>query len=260
MTKPEIGQWWFPDYVEYGSAEDFAVLVCGFQDDLAIVYMGDKLLPVCMSLNGWHHEPECDDWDWIKRPETFPQFWSKHPTNLDPNDAFIKRVDADHTITVRKDGTHFRWGYAWLKEKEEPGRTRLTEGEALALLDPQPAEESDDWVVQDRVPARPGIDKERWVDKCGTPTGPWEYSSSIYRRHGDTEGTDYRVELCCRRSQLPQPKAKTRTITVPKWLIKIGSIWKTYETSDIPQGFDEVHRIGETTYKIKNLEVKDIKY
>jgi hypothetical protein len=181
---------------------------------------------------------------------------------------------------------------------------------------PQPAEDQEEWVTQDRVPARPGIDKERWFDKCGTPTGPWEYSRSNYRRHGDTEGTDYRVELrcrrkdlpplpeaatedadpwvelpmdhClrpfvdqyeyeqgfdyivgysslvgvkvgstlrkkarCRRSQLPQPKAKTRTITVPKWACKVGETdrWLVIEDQREPQ-FAEVHRVGETVYEV----------
>lgn len=67
-----------------------------------------------------------------------------------------------------------------------------------------------DWVTQDRVPARPGIDQRRWVGPDGTvdPEDDWEDCGFMVRMyktkccHGDVRSGN-RLELRCLRKDLP---------------------------------------------------------
>lgn len=65
-------------------------------------------------------------------------------------------------------------------------------------------ESPDDWVTQDRVPARPGIDERQWVQYDGTALGwvPVKKIGWSGMKHGDVIHGD-RLELRCRRKDLP---------------------------------------------------------
>lgn len=74
-TKPEAGQWWFPNCVKQGwSANDAGVFIIGRNSDDDLVYQYNKRGCVgteASELNNWHHEPRCTGWDWVV-PESQP--------------------------------------------------------------------------------------------------------------------------------------------------------------------------------------------
>jgi hypothetical protein len=182
-------------------------------DRLKIVYVNQSTGRACLECkNGrlWIFSnfdgcellpPECDSFDW--QPETFPQYWTAKNCDV----AFNRRDSADKTVRVMKDGREYRWAYSW-EERIPSDYTQLTEAEALALLDkPEPVESPDDWVVQDRVPVRIGIDEFAWFWHDKQSLGPWRIASSAwawdsYHRHGQN-GVNATLHLRCRRKDLP---------------------------------------------------------
>jgi hypothetical protein len=131
--------------------------------------------------NGFHPEELPEDHDWNVVPVTGP--------------TLAQVVDRDIKAVLECDAIYLLKG--WEKS------TASLYAPDQKVPDVISAEDPEEWVTQDRVPARPDIDQERWVDNCGTPTGPWDYSITNYLQHGDTEGTGYRLELRFRRKDLP---------------------------------------------------------
>ena len=177
------------------------------------------------------HLPDCTGWDW--QPETFPQYWTANHESI----AYIRRDSVTHTVSVWRDGHEGAWLSKWDKV-EARSRTRLTESEALALLDPkpQPAEDPEEWVeiTDPEHVLRCGVDQVYYYDQWNEVVG---YAGC-------------QVSMCtapvrCRRKDLPKPR---RTITVPKWLVILfdGDI-EIVNCTETPIG-KEVHRVGETTY------------
>lgn len=80
-------------------------------------------------------------------------------------------------------------------------------------------ESPDDWVTQDRVPARPGIDERNYQYNCELSPPEFRWQDSICMdwkempMHGHKFG-DTIVHLRCRRKDLPPMSAKTRTVTM----------------------------------------------
>ncbi len=117
---------------------------------------------------------------------------------------------------------------------------------------PQPAEDPEEWVVQDLVPPRDGIDQVKWSDWTArdwmTASGHWD------AKHGESLASDKSVILSvrCRRKDLPAKPKPKRTVTVPKWLVIHDGEVDVYEHTSKPRGEfgAEVHRVGETTYEI----------
>jgi hypothetical protein len=69
-----------------------------------------------------------------------------------------------------------------------------------------PVESPDDWVTQDRVPARPGIDQRAYLYDYDPSSVSWDDASVIHWNdkpmHGD-RGSAFTVQLRCRRRDLP---------------------------------------------------------
>lgn len=86
-------------------------------------------------------------------------------------------------------------------------------------------ESPDDWVTQDRVPARPGIDERQWVQYDGTALGwvPVKKIGWSGMKHGDVIHGD-RLELRCRRKDLPPlpEQPKTETVVFYEVIVKQG--------------------------------------
>jgi len=100
------------------------------------------------------HLPDCDSFDW--QPETFPQWYEPL---LDANAAYGIRTNKTELIVVHHDGR--RVVRTW--EPIDDHRKKITQSEAESRIKkPEPVESPDDWVTQDRVPARVGIDSEHW--------------------------------------------------------------------------------------------------
>ena len=154
------------------------------------------------------HLPDCDSFDW--QPETFPQFyrgdrWSNY-------DAYVRFDSADKCGTaVYVDGKEQECKHYIFADIHECIRLdswkKLTQAEAESRVKkPEPVESPDDWVTQDRVPDRPGIDQWRRVWPRVKPDD-WQdssHSSSTFYKHGDTCRISKSVfEVRCRRKDLP---------------------------------------------------------
>lgn len=90
------------------------------------------------------------------------------------------------------------------------------------LVEPAaPVESPDDWVTQDRVPARIGVDQECWSN---WRPGAWSTVSlgqACYgrkMRHGEVDYMEDKLSLRCRRKDLPPVSPKTRTVVLKEWL------------------------------------------
>ena len=236
MSKPVAGQW----YENLGTRQHCIAVSESAGECVMQWKNGDFEIVEESDYEDLKHLPDCTGWDWEQ--ETFPQYWTANHESR----AFIRRDSFTRTVSVWRDGHEGAWLSEWDKA-EARSRTRLTESEALALLDkPQPAEDPEEWVVQDRVAPRDGIDQVKWSD---WPTRNWMTASGHWDvKHGESLLTNKNVTLSvrCRRKDLPKPK---RTITVPKWLCRSWGNWQVLECSK-PIGFEEVHRVGETTYEI----------
>jgi len=174
VVKPVAGQWW-----QYSTDRRY-VVGCTTDGKVVLQKPDGKTHLACPEYmqKTWKHLPDCTCWDW--EPETFPQYYiSRNPAN-----AYVVRTDDKTMFVVSRDGSN---GEPCPWYVSDNSRTRLTEQQALALLDPKPA------------PAQP-----------------------------------------------------RRTVTVPKWLV-IDDQGLTFivEQSEMPDGHNEVHHVGETTYEIE---------
>ena len=233
MSKPVAGQW----YENLGTRQHCIAVSESAGECVMQWKNGDFEIVEESDYEDLKHLPDCTGWDWEQ--ETFPQYWTANHESR----AFIRRDSFTRTVSVWRDGHEGAWLSEWDKA-EARSRTRLTEAEALALLDPkpQPAEDPGEWVD---LPADHRIRAEiDWYDYGGFFDYVCKGSSLIGVRVGDTQAKKAR----CRRKDLPAPKPK-RTVTVPKWLCRSWGNWQVLECSK-PIGFEEVHRVGETTYEI----------
>jgi hypothetical protein len=88
-------------------------------------------------------------------------------------------------------------------------------------VEPAPVESPDDLVIQDRVPARAGIDQECWSN---WRPGAWSTVSEgqvCYvrkMRHGEADHMGDTLSLRCRRKDLPPVPPKTRTVVLKEWI------------------------------------------
>lgn len=78
--------------------------------------------------------------------------------------------------------------------------------EPVKAAEPVPVESPDDWVTQDRVPARVGVDEEYWSNWrqgawSAVSAGQMSYSRKM--SHGDVDRIGDKLSLRCRRKDLP---------------------------------------------------------
>jgi len=78
-----------------------------------------------------------------------------------------------------------------------------------------PVESPDDWVTQDRVPVRVGVDEISWVGDgfCWASHG----GLSDGKMHGHNENGMI-LKVRCRRKDLPPVPPKTRTVVLQEWI------------------------------------------
>lgn len=123
-------------YWEHIKSKDRAYFI-GRDPDGMMVFQceGDAVEVGNLDWSGWRHIPGCTGWDW--EPEEYPQYWTPRNT-ID----YLYVVVESPTVwkAVTKAGTIEDWTH---RVFNNVNRTRLTEQEALALLDnaePVPAE------------------------------------------------------------------------------------------------------------------------
>ena len=178
----------------------------------------------------WQHLPDCDSWEW--QPEVFPQYWTKKNTDSNRDVAFVELKQGGNWTQHYRDGGKYLMTVVPFQKK---GRTQLTKEQAEALLDlPQPftqeeltapyqaipaadlppVESPDDWVTQDRVPPRHGIDQVQWSDWesslwVNLPRGWYPPKIHGYRDEED----DTVLSVRCRRKDLPVMPSPVETPT-----------------------------------------------
>ena len=86
------------------------------------------------------HLHDCTGWDW--QEETFPQYWTTLDTTRN-GFAFVVRTSKCEWHGVGYDGKHCKTTMSYWEAQGGSLRTRLTEAEALALLDPKPQQEQE---------------------------------------------------------------------------------------------------------------------
>lgn len=268
--KPQVGEWWRTrtSGIRY-VAVDTEALGARVDNFYPIITIGENSNHTAHTkegnflVSGQHgydlteHLPDCTGWDW--EPETFPQYWSTRSTHY----AYLLRINAKRCCLVDKKGNQLT-DQPWYDKTDRAGRTQLTKEEALERLDkPEPVESPDDWVIQNRVTARPGIDAGWWnssiMTDVGTCDGWWNIrkdGSAIGKKHGYVASDGQILNLCCRRKDLPPitpPKPAMRTVTLNQWIVwddtgEESEQWRADTPSDC---WDNQYKTGES----KTVEV-----
>lgn len=144
----------------------------------------------------------------------FPQWY-----RIKNSDTLVERTATNILVYRRASGYNqvAPWGLAHYIQVESGDLIPTTADEADRILHP----ENHEWVVQDRVPARVGVDRCYWAQPGTNPTDGimWRMSSerpeAIGKKHGDKHPCNTLVlHVKCLRKDLP----KTRTVTLYEWL------------------------------------------
>jgi len=181
--------------------------------------------------------------------EVFPQYWTTldRESNRLEATAFVIRANKVDWNLVMKNGDHgiCMGGTSKWDPRE---RTQLTKEQAEALL--LPKESPDDWVVQDRVPARAEIDRGHFGNKGRSPEDMWGFVSEsvgVGEMHGH-----HGMVVYCRRKDLPETKAETRTVVITRWLCwnEDGKA-RLIHAENRPTGFLNCENRGDEKFEVK---------
>ena len=172
-----------------------------------------NLIPF-LPIHDWQHLPDCDSFDWQ------PEVWPKLYVHCDADcDWCVEQYKVDRIRVHRVTGVEDQpWVAMYSTNIADGTWIKVTEAEALARV--KPVESPDDWVTQDRVPSRSGIDQRRYRYSDST-YGEWDDSGCIawderrVKMHGATSGSAT-LELRCRRKDLP-PVESPKPVTVRLW-------------------------------------------
>lgn len=194
--KPLAGEWW--------EKEGVRLLVVGTKrSGITVGEHECGSIDLFHHQHDWRHLPDCTGWDW--QPEVFPQWYEPF---YDGKYAYILRTSETKMKRVRLDGSEVETD--WLEI--DNARKRITQAEAESRIEkPQSVESPDDWVTQNRVGARPGIDERRFTVISTGLVQPWhevKTSWSAGMMHGD-ERKGEKIEVRCRRRDLPSLPQET---------------------------------------------------
>jgi hypothetical protein len=243
VKKPMAGEWW---EIESG----FRVRIIGRKLDGIFLCeeMGGKVNRFDIKNAHWKHLPDCDSFDW--KPEVFPQYWTTldREPNLPTATAFVIRTNKIDWNLVWKNGDHGITMGA-VSKWSPSGRTQITKEQAEALL--LPKESPNDWVVQDRVPARARIDRGHFGGSFKSPEDMWGFIDDSMGT-GEMHGTNDLV-VYCRRKDLPEisPKAETRTVVIIRWLCwnEVGKA-RLIHAEKPPNGYKHCENRGEEKFEV----------
>ena len=151
--------------------------------------------------------PDCTGFDYVPEPEPTYPIWCVPPVGGEVTSGYRKvvayyRYDSKNSgVTVHKDGSSFQWNEG--SDLKPSGRRVVTQQEAKKqVCDPE------EWVTQDRVPDRPGIDQWRRVYTSAVYANTdWQYSAygELRFMHGDTaETTEGVFEVRCKLKDYPK--------------------------------------------------------
>lgn len=116
-----------------------------------------------------------------------------------------------------------------------------------AQPEPQPAEDPDEWVIQDRVPVRPGVDQVCWNEKRFDAKAKFGFiethsdSQSCGKMHGYRTGGMF-LSVRCRRRDLPKVEQLAGCRIVCK-ASKVDGIICPHDSCDIEDGLREDSKV-----------------
>ena len=149
LKEPKAGEWWVSncdgEIIRVAGLDSDGDPVIEHEDSEYDAYAMDTFLA------HWHHEPDCNGFDWVKpEPEAFPQYYI-HPTGFYDGTAYLMRTSKNNYECVGEDGKSQRF-IVWENYCDEYVRDgswlQVTQAEAEALLDkPVPVESPDDLVI-----------------------------------------------------------------------------------------------------------------
>lgn len=137
------------------------------------------------------------------------------------------------------------------------GGTHLPECTGWNWEPPQPAQEDpEEWVVQDRVPARAEIDFGWWDNCIVKPTtyrgwGVCKQSEAFGQRHGWKASSNRILNVFCRRKDLPPLEQEQETLVLHECIVRFGdnnrlSIIQTTDINDAKRYYSFVVPTGNT--------------
>jgi hypothetical protein len=160
-----------------------------------------------------------------KPAETWPKYYICGTWD---HAAYVRKDSDGRITTICRDGSECRWDVETKLTAVLPdGWRSVTKAEALArvkapapvesipaAVDHTPAppvtaaiESPDDWVTQDRVPYRSGVDECRWIDSEKWLSGQSGVSTYRHGQAGPSYGNGFQIR-CRRRDLPPQPRLK----------------------------------------------------
>jgi hypothetical protein len=135
--------------------------------------------------------------------------------------------------------------------------------------EPAPAESPDDWVIQDRVPAR-AEDKGWWITQNGSnlmprcPSDMWAVQFDQYAlgmMHDDVcPALELKLVVYCRRKDLPPVPPKTRTVVLKEWVCwdhegEEHVRWQSYDPATQGETFEDCYSYSHATGNERTVEV-----
>lgn len=197
VKSPEPGQYW-----EHVKSKDRAYFI-GRAPDGEMVWQceGDSVEHGDIDWSDWQHIPGCTGWEW--EPETWPKFYVSNIHSFG-----YYRCDSEYEVLhIAPEGTEKQQSPASTLRNKAIW-TEVTEAEAKARVNP--VESPDDWVVQDRVEARPGIDQGWWSHPGpNMDRSKWSWwkidsaGSAAGKKHGHILDDGQVLNVRCRRRDLP---------------------------------------------------------
>jgi hypothetical protein len=201
VKDPQPGEWW--QYTDDEYPKGFRLFIVGRKLNGSLICQNSSGAADIYTVSGdeWRHLPNCTGFDWVE--ETYPQYWTSldNPETSDIVYAIqtgpAERGDFSYVHvdgSVWEAGDNCRWSAT--------GRDRITKEQAEELREER---RQNEWVVQDRVAARPGIDERRFTHLSELRPHSWgevkaSYSAGLM--HGDVKNNE-RIEVRCRRKYLP---------------------------------------------------------
>ena len=241
VKKPIAGEWW-------ECTDGFRLFVVGKKLNGSLLCQTDCGAIEVYAIGGdeWKHLPDCNGWNW--KLEVFPQYWTTldRDSKLPESAAFVIRTNKINWNIVWKNG-HEGICMGAVSKWSPSGRTQITKEQAEALL--LPKESPEDWFVQDRVPARAGVDERRFTTVSTGYMEGWNEvkdSWSAGLMHGSERGGQT-VEVRCRRKDLPH----ARTITIIRWLCwNEDGKERIVQAANRPTGFLNCLNVGEEKFEV----------
>jgi hypothetical protein len=208
--KPQAGEWWRCD-------DNSIARVVGVKINGVVAAEHEcGTMTFHSRTNLWTHLPDCTGFDW--QPETFPQYYINVKWGF-CDAAYVVRDTKTTYYGVQENGERHPATLEWDAVNDQLvvqlDWKQVTQAEAESRVKkPEPVESPDDWVTQDRVPARPGIDQRAYLRATDTEVDAdgWMDAAAMQWSQMPIHGhrvNGFTIQVRCRRRDLPPIPQKT---------------------------------------------------